>query len=104
MLAVSIHQIAVQLFELGISGHKDDGVTEWSPPKSDEIYWESTPEGPPPTMFTHSWYTDHQDYPSKVADMVGYWAENRIFGGVVLFKHNTDHSDAVYLHPDREFT
>jgi hypothetical protein len=55
-------------------------------------------------MFTHGWYTDHQDYPNKVADMVGYWAENRIFGGVVLFNHNLDQTDAIYLHPNREFT
>ncbi|KAM5344230.1 hypothetical protein ACJ41O_012767 [Fusarium nematophilum] len=42
-----------------------------------------------------------------MADGVGYWAEARIFGGVVLFDRRNDSSDAgseshdVYLHADR---
>lgn len=34
--------------------------------------------------------------------MVGYWAESRILGGVVLFDRTTPESDTIYLHPDRE--
>ena len=32
--------------------------------------------------------------------MVGFWAENRILGGVILFDRRTAGSDAVYIHPD----
>jgi hypothetical protein len=35
------------------------------------------------------WYGDYDEYFDGVADMVGYWAEARILGGVVLFnRHN----------------
>ena len=30
-------------------------------------------------------YMNVKDYPFGVSDMAGYWAEDRIFGGVVLF-------------------
>ena len=33
----------------------------------------------------YPWYRDFELYPSGVADGVGYWAEERILGGVVLF-------------------
>lgn len=59
-------------------------------------------------MFFHHWYLSHDRYPNGVADIVGYWAESRILGGVVLFDRrqpipgpDVDH-DAVYIHPDRE--
>jgi hypothetical protein len=39
----------------------------------------------PPTLFFHQWYTDYELYPNGVADAVGFWAEARILGGVVLF-------------------
>jgi hypothetical protein len=28
---------------------------------------------------------EHAQYPEGIADMVGYWAKDRILGGVVLF-------------------
>jgi hypothetical protein len=43
------------------------------------------PNGPPPTLFMHNWYCYYDNYPEGVADGVGYWAEARILGGVVLF-------------------
>ena len=39
----------------------------------------------PPTPLLHLEYMDHDQYPLGVADMVGYWAEQQVFGGVVLF-------------------
>jgi hypothetical protein len=39
----------------------------------------------PTTLFCHPWYRDYDQYPEGIADCVGYWAEERIFGGVVLF-------------------
>ncbi|CAK7221252.1 hypothetical protein SCUCBS95973_004430 [Sporothrix curviconia] len=42
-------------------------------------------------------------YPRGVADIVGYWAETRIFGGVVVFDRGIMHAGngGVYFHSDR---
>ena len=69
--------------------------------------------GPWPTLFTHPQYFNHLQYPDGLADSVGYWAEDQIFGGVVLFDRsqpwNTPVADALastepnfFLHPARE--
>ncbi|KAH6622836.1 VTC domain-containing protein [Chaetomium tenue] len=107
LVAVAVHQIAALLVERDTSVHKDDGITEWAPPESDSLYWTWHPEGPPPSLFYHRWYVDHDQYPRRVADMVGYWAEARILGGVVLFDRRdpaiTPDADpgAIYFHSDR---
>ena len=85
MVAVAVHDIAAQLFMLDTSLHKDDGIAFWVPPEDDTVFWSHFPKGPPPTLFRHEWYGDCDQYPDGVADMVGYWAEGRILGGVVLF-------------------
>ena len=82
---MAVHQIAVQLFKLDSSVHKDDGLASWLPPKDDTLFWRFHPNGPPPTLFRHRWYRDYDQYPNGVADGVGYWAEARILGGVILF-------------------
>ncbi|KAM6535529.1 hypothetical protein FALCPG4_005085 [Fusarium falciforme] len=105
LMAVAVHQIAVMLFNLGTSLHKDDGITEWAPPKANRLYWDHNPDGPLPTLFKHPWYVDYDQYPNGVADMAGYWAESRILGGVVVFDRRRQSPDfdpyAVYLHPNR---
>lgn len=108
MVAIAVHQIAAILFDLDTSIHKDDGIADWAAPKSDERYWQFYPDGPSPTLFRHPWYTNYRQYPRGVADMVGYWAEMRILGGVMLVdRRNPDvesgvDPEAVYLHPDGE--
>ncbi len=37
------------------------------------------------TLLSHNCYHDDEIYPLKSADVVGYWVEDRLFGGVVLF-------------------
>ncbi|KAK4204302.1 hypothetical protein QBC40DRAFT_293050 [Triangularia verruculosa] len=107
LVAIVLHEAAVMLFNLDTSLHKHDGITEWAPPKDDDLYWRYFPNGPFPTLFTHPWYVDYDQYPNSVADMVGYWAEARIFGGVVLFDRRSpnDTADAdrhaIYFHPNR---
>jgi hypothetical protein len=49
------------------------------------LFWRQHPEGPPPTLFRHRFYRDYDQYPEGIADGIGYWAEARILGGVVLF-------------------
>ncbi|KAG8168348.1 hypothetical protein KVR01_001097 [Diaporthe batatas] len=75
------------------------------------LWWQFNRDGAPVTLFRHPWYRDHMQYPHGAADVVGYWAENRVLGGVVLFDRKTEMtessagtagSDAVYIHPDRQ--
>ncbi|KAI8292453.1 hypothetical protein K4K60_006014 [Colletotrichum sp. SAR11_57] len=44
MVAVAVHQIAVEIFKLDTSLHKEDGIASWKPPK-DDLFWEFCPEG-----------------------------------------------------------
>lgn len=37
--------------------------------------------------FSHPKYLNYRAYPRGPVDLVGYWAEMRIFGGVVVFEH-----------------
>lgn len=76
--------MAAELYKLVDGGfHKN---TVWP---SDEAYQErrwsrfSTP-------FCLLRYSKAEQYPEGAADMVGYWAEDRIFGGVVLFGRGKD--------------
>ncbi|KAK3185697.1 hypothetical protein K4F52_005562 [Lecanicillium sp. MT-2017a] len=54
-------------------------------------------------MFNHYQYTDHEQYPRGPADMAGYWLEDRIFGGVVLFDRGESGKEAnsVWFHSGR---
>lgn len=93
MVAVSLHQIAVYLFNSSPKSHTPGyikHVTEWQTPtgwveRFDVNFWEEPMFSPPQTQFFHGSYTDSDLYPSGIADMAGYWAEDRILGGVVLF-------------------
>ncbi|EWG51091.1 hypothetical protein FVEG_10186 [Fusarium verticillioides 7600] len=73
MTACAVHQIGVQLSQLEKWGRPPDDLCRF-PPK--------------PTMFIATQFTAHDRYPNGVDDMVGYWAENRILGGVALFDHS----------------
>ncbi len=95
LTARAAHQIAVDIALLDESRHKDDELGAWVPPDSDQVFWQASPSGPPPTWFRLRWYKDYQQYPHGASDMAGYWAENQILGGVVLFDRRTP-SDASY--------
>jgi hypothetical protein len=47
MVAVTTHQIAVQLFKLDASLHTNDGIASWAPKDETALL----PERPPPTLF-----------------------------------------------------
>jgi hypothetical protein len=82
LLAVACHQIAVYLYNLNDGVHKHCIYEEWRDLPRD-------PRQPgqcmTPTPFYHRSYLAHAQYPNGVADVVGYWAEAKIFGGVVIF-------------------
>lgn len=110
MVARAIHQLTTQLhqLQLNIGCHTNDGLASWVPDKDDELWWRWHPDGrPPPTLFWHTWYRDYDLYINGISDGVGYWAESRILGGVVLFDRRDPKEfpgadpTAIYFHPDR---
>jgi hypothetical protein len=60
----------------------------------------------PGSPFYHPAYKKADQYPYGIADVVGYWAENRILGGVVLLDRSDSWDDEwnpepnVFLHSD----
>jgi hypothetical protein len=103
MVAVGVHQIAVLLHKLGDLHYHDDWKP-WKPPNRYDgpDFWPD-PE-PYPTPFYHACFMEHAQYPEGMADMVGYWAEDRILGGVVLFdrgESGNEVSDMTYIYISR---
>ncbi|KAK7696690.1 hypothetical protein SLS64_014307 [Diaporthe eres] len=103
MVAVAIHQIAVYLYrlDLNLGGHQD--YFTWEAPKDDIVFYQNYPDGKLPSLFFHKHYRDYDQYPDGVADIVGYWAETRIFGGVVLFDRRKPNQREAHENPDAIF-
>lgn len=104
LVAVAIHQIAVLLFNLQPKLHDGDidSVVSWKRESRwvtheggrrifEESIWE-----PGPTLFFHVNYMDYDQYPNGVADIAGYWAEDQIFGGVILFDRGASGLEASF--------
>lgn len=84
LIAVTIHNMAAELYKLVDGGfHKN---TVWP---GDEAYQERN-RSAFSTPFCLLRYSKPEQYPEGTADMVGYWAEDRILGGVVLFGRGKD--------------
>ncbi|KAK3896739.1 hypothetical protein C8A05DRAFT_20346 [Staphylotrichum tortipilum] len=99
LVARAVHQIASWLYTRDTSRHKDDALGRWRPAEERKRLYPATF---PTTLFCHPWYRDYDQYPEGIADSVGYWAEGRILGGVVLFdRRDPDSPDAIYIHADR---
>ncbi|KAK3292398.1 uncharacterized protein B0H64DRAFT_329123 [Chaetomium fimeti] len=102
IIAVALHQLAVILYNLGDLGVHDEWKS-WRPPNRyvGSDYWPD-PE-PFATLFFVYEFEEHLQYPEGIADMVGYWAENRILGGVVLFDRGESGNECreVYFHSCR---
>ncbi|EJT79390.1 hypothetical protein GGTG_04474 [Gaeumannomyces tritici R3-111a-1] len=105
MTAVACHSIAVRLFQTDDGVHKRKVHRDWLASEmqiqvlSQRFYSVPLPETP----FSHRSYTAVEQYPDGEADMVGYWAECMIFGGVVVFDRGKSDSEcnAVYFHDGR---
>ncbi|KAH8194167.1 hypothetical protein TruAng_011668 [Truncatella angustata] len=88
LTAAALHQIGVFLFHLELRMHNSattrgldiEAVTLWEPEQNH--FMRIIPD---PTLFTQSHFTAQEQYPDGLADIAGYWAEDRILGGVVLF-------------------
>lgn len=89
--------MAALLFQMEGSKHKEEydaWVAETQRLKDvgeDRCQWYKTT---PPVAFHHKWYVDHEQYPRGVRDMVGYWAEAKILGGVLLFDRGESGTEA----------
>src|SRR6266566_4761851 len=62
-----------------------NSIVQWTmpTPPNCEGHWNHIPARP--TLFNHPFYLDVDIYPEGIADVVGYWAEDRIMGGVIIF-------------------
>ncbi len=115
LVAVTVHRLAVLLFQRDYRLHDDvcktggdpvytvDLVTSWE----SDLQRQNPARQADPTLFSHPWYDARDRYPDKLADVVGYWAENTLLGGVVLFDRSEpcgsssdDGEPNVYLHSD----
>lgn len=100
LVAPALHQIAVFLFQLEEKLHEPE--TTGGLDIGDIVRWER-PAGilpdflyryePWPTLFIHPAFTAHEQFPNGVADIVGFWAEDRVLGGVALFDRSQSWGD-----------
>lgn len=107
-----MHSIAVSLFDLEEKSHIgniQEVVKYTAPPTVIQLGSGHTIKKrvlpPYPTLFTFSCYSWHEQYPNGVADVAAYWAEDKIFGGVLLFDRGVSGLEVSFKgspmeHPD----
>lgn len=93
---MAVHQITVWLSNQEPNIPADHPLVTWRPPE-EEMAFCCPGCDYPPTLFQHDWYCAYDKYPNGVADGIGYWAESRIFGGVVLFDRRPP---GTYMDPE----
>lgn len=76
VVALAIHSLGNLVY---MSSHSDANLYP------EEYDWSQYPHCPP--NLYHKMYLNFSSYPAGISDVVGYWAETQIFGGVVLFEH-----------------
>lgn len=88
----AIHAIAVHITAHGDKIHDDASISEattYQEPTSVEYIGKARYVFEPlktfASLFFHALYTAYEQYPFGASELSGYWAESRIFGGVVLF-------------------
>ncbi|KAK4205127.1 hypothetical protein QBC40DRAFT_163385 [Triangularia verruculosa] len=122
LLASSLHQFGALLFQLDLCVHKGgreaiEAARNWKQPKPDWKTDVQDEDWNPPRchwpFFYNPYYMDRDIYPEGDANIVGYWAEARILGGVAVFDRRAEESNGanttysrpnppnVYLHPNR---
>jgi len=100
IIAIAIHEIAILLF-------RDFSHTSHTPEEREEALKQLPPGASRnrvmlkarPVDLYHSRYLNWEQYPTGVADMVGYWAEFQIFGGVILFDRGVlgDENNSAFI-------
>ncbi|KAM0245933.1 hypothetical protein ACHAP5_005084 [Fusarium lateritium] len=105
LTVVACHQIGAHLFELDDGAHKHELYTNWR-----ETALEERNNGVEtrkfasisPTAFSHRVYRYFEQYPKGLADVAGYWAESKIFGGVIVFDRGESEEEckSMWIHGD----
>lgn len=85
---VACHQIGAYLYELDSGAHPHKLYEDWREREYPQSRNGMHPNGYflPYTPFVHAYYQFRDQYPRGSADIVGYWAEGQIFGGVIVFE------------------
>jgi hypothetical protein len=94
LVAVAVHELAVLLYKVADTFHQGSNLARIPRPRDEDedsddyaLVLRALDKAPRfPTPFTIPSYSDPEQYPEGVAALPGYWAEDRIFGGVVLFQ------------------
>ncbi|KAH8676526.1 hypothetical protein BGZ60DRAFT_402789 [Tricladium varicosporioides] len=102
LVAVGCHNIGVLLYK-SVDGGVGTHEQKPTPPVFLDENFEPLPSTP--TDFYHKSYKDWQQYPDGVANMVGYWVESQIFGGVVIFDRGRSEIECkeAFIHPVGNF-
>ncbi len=101
-VVVACHQIAAALYQLDGGVHKHRVHQDWvEEARQQELLGVRRHYPLMPTAFFHPTYRYHEQYPRGVADLVGYWAEGKIFGGVVVFDRGESDQEASNASPPR---
>lgn len=90
---MTIHNIAVEIFKLVDGGFHKDII--WPSDEANQGQTAFVRLERCPTPFCLLRYSKPEQYPDGIADLAGYWAEDRIFGGVVLFGRGTNDGTGV---------
>ncbi|WEW60914.1 hypothetical protein PRK78_006402 [Emydomyces testavorans] len=98
LIAIACHNIATRLYIEADGGLRKPTGPPTLPPNRHPLL-----RPPPPKVaeLYHADYEDWEQYPNGVADMVGYWAEYRLFGGVVIFDRGESglECENAFIHP-----
>lgn len=104
LVVMSCHDIAILLYRLDNGVHKHADWTSWRQQQLDNLpehcsQRERSKCGSP-TLFYANQYSDAKRFPQGLADVAGYWAELRIFGGVVLFDRGQNEDEVSFYEPN----
>jgi hypothetical protein len=88
-----VHTLAAHLFK-----EVNGGLHQHEKYPSDEFYEEASFRRKKSTPFSIWRYDDPNQYPDGLADVAAYWAEDQIFGGIVLFDRGETGTE-VCTHP-----
>ena len=92
IVAASVHTLAGMVY---ISFHENTDIRPTEPPEGH--HWQFRDTDRFYVNFYHSEYMQLDDYPFGLLNVVGYWAETEVFGGVVLFEHDESGSKVHVL-------
>ncbi|CEI61018.1 unnamed protein product [Fusarium venenatum] len=96
---VACHQIVAYFFNLDDRAHNHQLYQNWAQQRRmEQTLTLEVRDIIPPSAFLHTSYTYFHQYPQGLADVVGYWAEGRIFGGVAVFDRGETESDMLPVH------